>query len=67
MYSIFQTHMQSVYVTLYSFIAVFLHGKFAMLLDSVLKMQMIHLNVSQMKDVFSCSKNLGGGGVLFAI
>lgn len=37
MYSIFQTHMQSVYVTLYSFIAVFLYVVriFAMLLDSV--------------------------------
>ncbi len=37
MYIIFQTHMQSEYVTLYSFIAVFRYvfRIFAMLLDSV--------------------------------
>lgn len=45
MYSIFQTHMLSVYVTLYSLIAVFLNvfRIFAMLLDFCLRMHSIQL------------------------
>lgn len=43
MYSIFQTHMQSVYVTLYSFIAVFLFRVFCYAFRFCLRMQSIHL------------------------